>query len=156
MHEPGDPMVVADYMFPAGRDGPAVLVARELRSGATMATVTPRKGDSDGWVVEKLAKWIDDLGHQKVVIKTDQEPSITALMRSVRGAREVGSSTIIEASAVGDPQSNGAAEQAVGEVKGMLRTIKANVERTTVRDTAEGRAMLTWRIEHAAMLCSRH
>ena len=102
-------MVVADYMYPAGREGPAVLVVRETKTGATMATAT-KKGDSVGWLVAKVALWIDDLGHNRVIIKTDQEPSIVALMRSVRLAREPGAKTIIEGSAVGEPQSNGAAD----------------------------------------------
>ena len=51
MREEGDPMVVADYMYLAGREGSAVLVVRETKSGATLATVAPKKGGTVVWLV---------------------------------------------------------------------------------------------------------
>ena len=60
MREPGDPIVVADYMFPSGRDGPAILVARELRSGATFAQGRPAAfvGASAALAAVAVVPWV--------------------------------------------------------------------------------------------------
>ena len=161
MKEIGEPMVVGDYCYLSGKDrqdgqGAPILVLREVRSGATTAMLVPNKGDSTQWVVNRVADWMDDLGSRKIVVKTDQESSVTALMKAVRAAREVGSVTVIEHSPVGESQSNGAAERAVGEVKGMIRTIKAALDRKFGGQVGDTHAILPWAIEHAAVLLSRH
>eukprot|EP00969_Alexandrium_andersonii_P191942 8477251-Alexandrium_andersonii.AAC.1 len=52
------------------------------------------------------------LGHRKVVLKSDQEPSIMALKEAAR--RECGTSVeaTMEESPVGESESNGVAERA--------------------------------------------
>ena len=119
LREMGEPMVVGDYCYLSGKDrhdgqDAPILVLREVRSGATMAMVVPNKGDSSQWVVNRVAGWMDDLGFQKITVKTDQESSVTALMKAAKAARELGSVTVLEHSSVGESQSNGAAERAVG------------------------------------------
>ena len=133
MKESGEPMVVGDYCYLSGQDRQdgqeaPILVLREVRSGATMAMLVPSKGDSTQWVVNRVAGWMDDLGFRKIIVKIDQESSVTALMKAARAAREVGSVTVLEHSPVGESQSNGAAERAVGEVKGMIRAIKVALD----------------------------
>ena len=125
MQEGGDPMIVLDYCYMSGTDkakeddaeNKPILVMREVRSGATMAMAVPAKGDGTQWVNDRCAKWVDDLGFQKVTFKSDEEVSIAALITAIRRCREPGTQTIIEHSPVGESQSNGAAERAVGETK---------------------------------------
>ena len=145
-------MVVADYCFMTGQDQGVehqpgkspILVIREVRTGATMSMIVPCKGDTVKWVVERCAKWIDDLGVAKVVMRCDQEASIESLFKAVRAARGEGSQSIIEHSAVAESQSNGAAERAVGEVKGMIRTMRAALERRLERRVNPAHIVFTW------------
>ena len=58
--------------------------------------------------------------------KNDGEPAIVALQEAVKNSKQIG--TILENSPNGDCQSNGAAENAVREAEGMIRTWKIYVE----------------------------
>eukprot|EP00972_Heterocapsa_arctica_P110496 16267443-Heterocapsa_arctica.AAC.1 len=86
---------------------------RDKGSGATLSMAVPSKGEEPTWVPQRCARWIDNLGYQRVTLKTDQERSIRAWARAVARHREA--ETVPEVSPVGDSQSNGVAEQAVGE-----------------------------------------
>ena len=101
--EQGVPMVVGDYCYMTGQDRhsedaaskPTILVMREVRSGATMSMVVPGKGDTVKWVVDRCVNFIDDIGFQKVILRSDQEPSIASLFRAVRAARGEAGQTIL-------------------------------------------------------------
>ena len=58
--------------------------------------------------------------------KSDGEPATVALQEAVKNSRQ--SDAILENSPNGDSQSNGAAEDAVREAEGMIRTWKISVE----------------------------
>ena len=60
-------------------------------------------------------------------MKTDQENAITELQNEIARQRGIGNTTP-DNSRVGDSTSNGTAEQAVQEVEGMVRTIRAAFE----------------------------
>ena len=70
-------------------------------------------GDSNTWVVDHVASWMDSLCSNKVLMRTDQEAIIVALMNAVRAARTEGSVTIFEHSPVADSMGSGAAEKTV-------------------------------------------
>eukprot|EP00972_Heterocapsa_arctica_P026111 3846293-Heterocapsa_arctica.AAC.1 len=95
---------------------------RDRGSGGTLSMAVPNKGDEPSWAPQRCARWIDSLGHQRVILKTDQEPAIRAWARAVARYRDA--ATVPEMSPVGDSQSNGIAEQAVGEVKRIIATLK--------------------------------
>jgi hypothetical protein len=92
----GAPFVVADYCYLSRGDRDAteksgrrpILVARETRDGATAAMMVPKKGCGPSWVPQRRARWIDGVGRQMVVLKADQEPSITAWGNAVRKYRQ--------------------------------------------------------------------
>ena len=99
-----------------------VLVMKDRGSAAVMCMAVPKKGEDPDWVPQRCARWIDDLGYSRVTLKTDQEPSIRSWARAV--ARHRIADTVPEVSPVGESQANGAAEQGVGEVKGMIKILK--------------------------------
>ena len=92
------------------------------------------------------------LGHAKVVIRTDNEPAIVKLIVEALKALKVAG--LEQASAEGsvpyDPQSNGAAESAVGTIKGMLRTLMLCLEERIGARIPVGHPILTWLVRHAA------
>ena len=158
------PTVVADYCY-MSREARStaeqkglrpILVVREVLSGNTLAMAVPQKGAEVQWVVQRCAKWIDDMGHPKVRNKSDQESSIVAWWNAVAKMRGDQTQTVPENSPVGDSQSNGAAEQAVGEVKGMIRTLKAALDAKLGAILEPGHPIFAFMVEYAGVLISRH
>ena len=81
-----------------------ILVGREEKSGWYMAAVVPSKGRC-AHAVKKVEEMMDSLGYTKVIMKTDQEPSIMELKDSIRRSRT--EEIIPEESPVEDSRSNG-------------------------------------------------
>ena len=105
-----------------------ILVMKELKSGSVASMAVPQKGAQPDWVPERCAKWIDGLGWKKVIIKHDQEVSIEAWAKAVAKFRDEETQTAPEESPMGESMANGAAEQTVQEVKGLIRTLVASLE----------------------------
>ena len=105
-----------------------VLVIRERRHKMTWAMLISRKGTEFAWIAKIAAKFIDQLGHNRVTLRCDNELAIEALAREIAQARQDGSQTVPERPPVGESQSNGIIERAVGFVAGQARTLKAALE----------------------------
>ena len=104
------PVVHFDYCFPrneVGGETVPVLVGRVSDSKALLGHVVPAKGAGVEWTVKQIIKDLQKMGlHGTVVLKSDQEPAIVDLMKSV--AKERGEArTLIEHSPVADSQGNG-------------------------------------------------
>ena len=82
------------------------------------AMLVPRKGTGIPWIAKRAARFIDQLGHNTVTLRCDNEPAIEAVAREITQARQEGSQTVPERPPVGDSQSNGVIERAVGLVAG--------------------------------------
>ena len=67
------------------------------------------------------------LGHNKVVLRSDQEPAIFDLIAGVFEARQ--DPTIPHNSPVGESQSNGFVERAVRTVKDQVRTLRLALQK---------------------------
>ena len=72
------------------------------------------KGTEFPWIAKRAARFIDQLGHNRVTLRCDNEPAIEAVARKSHKARQEGSQTVPERPPVGDSQSNGVIERAVG------------------------------------------
>lgn len=95
-------------------------------------------------------------GHFQLVLKSDDEPLIVALKDLKERAMAVATeqhriSVIPEMSPVADSQSNGLAEVAVREVKGVSLSLLFDLtERYSV-----GHAILVWLVSYAAAIITR-
>ena len=99
-----------------------VLAIRERRDKMTWAMLVPRQGTEFPWIAKRAAKFIDQLGHNRVTLRCDNEPAIEALAREIAQARQEGSQTVPERPPVGERQSNEIIERSVGLVAGQTRT----------------------------------
>ena len=134
-----------------------MLVMRDQRSGATRSMIVPNKGATPAWIPEVSAQWIESLGYGTIILKTNQEPSIVAWAEAVKRHRNARmAETILEHSAVRESQSNGVAERAIGEVKGMVRTMKDALEVRLQHHCRRHELILTWLVNHAGTLITRH
>ncbi|CAE8634939.1 unnamed protein product [Polarella glacialis] len=133
------PSVHLDYCFL--RDGDeellTVIVVRDKITGATFAAAVSKKGSADENVVEQTAEFVRRLGHPKLLIKSDQEPSIIDFSRA-------------------KSQSNGVAEAAVQIVEDILRTLKLGVERRVSAKLPCAHPAMEWLVSHAADVTTKY
>ena len=139
------------------RGSVCTLVVHDSRSGGIYGVQVDRKGVS-ARVQAKLIEILNTLGYKRVVLKSDQEPSIIALKRSIQQLWEMGEATLEDSPAY-DPKSNGAVERSVRTLKEQVRTMKSDLEDRVGRKLTEGegedRNLLCWMIEHAGCLLRR-
>ena len=98
---------------------------------------------------------IDQIGHNRVTLRCDNEPAIDALAREIAQARQEGSQTVPERLPVGDSQSNGVIERAVGLVASQARTLKAALEHRTGTRIPPDARIPCWLVAFAAYLMNR-
>ena len=133
-----------------------IMVMLETLCSSIWAYAIEGKGAvSLDWLAEKVIEDIETVGlaKERIITKTDQEPSIVQLQKEVARRRDQG--TAAENSRVGDSDSNGRIERAMRETKGMIRTLRSAVERhcgSTVRLDA---GIVPWIIRHASYLLTR-
>ena len=114
-----------------------------------------REGTKFLWISKRAAKFIDQLGHNRVTLRCDNEPATEALAREVAQARQEGSQTVPERPPVGESQSNGIIERAVGPMAGQARTLKASLEQRIGTRVPPDARTLCWLVEFAAYLMNR-
>lgn len=123
--------------------------------------MVPRKGvgmEID-WVlkdmVEELRVWGYTGGAQdKLIFKSDGEASMIALRNQL--AKMQGGITMVETSAKHEHQSNGVAEESVKSVRGMMLTLKSQLEKNIGDDILRDSCVVQWMLRWAAMLLSRY
>ena len=82
-----------DYGFLGERDSEEqvspVLVIRERRHKMTWAMLVPREGTELPWIVKRAARFIDQLGHNTVTLRCDNEPATEAMSHTGDHRRQV-------------------------------------------------------------------
>ena len=109
----GVPIIAMDFFFLGEPDVektmPAVVI-RDSISKALFAHVIPGKGLDYDWTANQVVADIGRLGYPKVIIRSDQEPAITALVVKVKEIRDSQhKETMIEWSPKCDSNANGQA-----------------------------------------------
>ena len=94
-----------------------VLVGRERRTKAWMATTIPAKGGMGRFAVDKCLEFIAECGDSErdIIIKSDQENSANYLVQEIV-ERRVENKTLVEESPKRSRGSNGVVERVVQEV----------------------------------------
>ena len=130
-----------------------VLVMTETECKSIWAYAVEVKGVSDPWIVEQIVEDLETIGltEERLVLKTDQESSITDLQKEIALARK-GHGTAIENSRIGDSNSNGRVERAIQDVEGLIRTLRsATEEKIGVRiDLSD--SIVPWLVRHAGSI----
>ena len=134
-----------------------VLAARLYPSKAILATVCPSKGVDDH-VNSRVSKFIEDSGYLKLIYRSDQEPSLRAMLEEAfRKSSEAHlQQAVPEASAVGESQSNGRAESSVLRIQDLVRTYKCAIESRMETRLPCTHPTFAWLVEHAASVYNRH
>ena len=144
-----------DYCFPGDELGHklTVLVGKEKTTGMSFATTVPTKGASGKFAVDKAIEYMEEIGDHtsKVIVKTDQEPSIQFFVKDLIESRPEGQ-TIVEESPVKSSGSNGVVERAAQGIEGQLRIALLALERRMKRDIDSKEPIVTFMPEYAAYL----
>ena len=161
------PTVAIDYGYlgdPGGggedgvHDGASpILVLRSGRDRWTSAEVYPSKGVQNVWCAKRLAAELGQVPWTRFTLKSDQEPAImalkTAAARLVQAA--TGKEVVLEESPVSDSSANGLAENAVKEVKGVIRSLRWAFDELHGIKLDVQSPVLPWMVRHAGSMMSR-
>ncbi len=167
------PTISMDYCFQKKGDHEqdehmkmiTTLVMKESPTGNIISIVAPKKGREDH-VVRKVLEALKWLGNQRVrlIIKSDGEPSLKALVRLIQQRRELehiaetgvgNAGTLVEEAPLNDSASNGAAEKAVQEVEGHVRTWVSYVEEKMGQPLRGDSHVIPWLVEYVSTAINR-
>ena len=138
-----------DYMF-MGEDGTpiTILAGYDGLTKAFFANLPPCKGTSHGYAERALAHNVLSTGHQKVILQSDQEPSIIDVKQ--KAGAHIPTEIVYEESPVGDSNANGSIERANQTIQGQIRAIKDYTERQIGATIGLDSSVLKWLVRHAA------
>ena len=147
-----------DYCFPGDEFGYklTVLSGRERVTGMNFATTVPTKGATGKFASDKVIEFMEELGDSvnKVIVKTDQEPSIQYLVKDVTNER-VDGQTMVEESPVKSSGSNGRVERSVQGLEGQIRALLLALEARIGTEIDVREPIVTFIPEYAAYLLNR-
>ena len=150
------PTIAVDYGFLGDGSEPAsetpILVAKCRYTKFIWAIPVPSKGVENMHGSTALLEAVKETGYRRLILKSDQEPSIIALCRSVRDGFH-GDIVLENAPKESHEKSNGEAENAVKLVAGMARTLH---EELKLRGVTVGsrHPLLAWLVAHCGSLLS--
>ena len=153
------PLVCADYFFPRDRPGDPGVTSIPLCDDISQflaGLVVSAKGASCESAVGQVLKDLRNMGrHGRVVVRTDQEPSIIDMLKAV--AKERGDvKTIIETAARSESKGNGKAEKAVQSIEEMVRTLIIGLEERCGEKLTVTESFFPWLLEHACDLLNKY
>jgi len=117
------------------------------------ARVVPQKGIDD-YAVCDLKKIGEQMGYKRILMKSDNEPSILLLKDLVRKETDV--EIIMEETPVGDHQANGMIENAIKNIQGQFRALKDALESRLGARIDGDHVAIPWLVMHAgSVMCRR-
>jgi len=130
-----------------------------LRSKAIFAWIVPSKGpDPGGFVVDMLTTAIKWLGYSNLLLKSDNEPAIVALLKdTLRAIRVDVAEAKEEHSLPYDSQANGGVENGIRNLRGMFRSLRGCLQDRLGKQIPLDHPITAWMIMHAASIMTiRH
>ena len=95
------------------------------------------------------------MGHAKFIHKADQERSLNSLMRTAIQKLGAAVEAIPENSPVGESQSNGAMENAVMQIEGLVRSHRDALEVSQKISVSNESPLVPWLVKWAAFVYNR-
>ena len=124
---------------------------RDSISKALFAHAIPGKGIDFEWTANQLVADIGRMGYPRVVIRSDQEPAIVALVDKIKEIRDTQlKETTLDCSPAYDSDANGQAERGVQAAEGITRTMKLELEHRLGARVPASHPLLGWLVRHAA------
>ena len=133
------------------------LLMRCFSSKALFAHCIPYKGTGeDQYVATVVTKNVEWLGHTRLILKCDNEPSLKALVEQSLEEIRIKVKGITQISVEHPPryesQSNGGIETGVRIIRGQFRTLKLCLEARLGKIVPVNHALIPWLLEYTALL----
>lgn len=110
--------------------------------------------------VTQIMDDLDTLGLNldHLVVKCEQESAVVEAQNELVKARssQGGRRTVVEHSKLGDSDSNGKVERAVGETAAMIRTLRAALEENLEEEVDLDNPVVPWMVRYAGELITRY
>ena len=134
-----------------------LLVGCDAKSRVCRAIPVPQKGvDQDEWAVREGLRFLEVLGYNSVVLKSNQESSLGVVLKLLRTHRGDQTQTMTEHSPVGESKSNWFIEGTIQSVEGQIRTLRSAIEARIGQNIFPGGALFAWLVVHAANLINMY
>ena len=149
------PIVAIDYFFLGEQEQPgcmACLCIKECQTKAIVAITAPRKGRHP-YVEHRIAQALRFFGHKRIIIRSDQEHAICALIEAV--AENWTGEIMHEKSPVGDHRANGWVESGVRTTEAQVRAVKLALEDRYKMVLDHTHPIVTWIVEYSGWLITR-
>ena len=152
------PALSLDYFYfgesgSAGKGELPCLQVKDEHSGTVWACTVSGKGE-DTFAVNFVLGCLDECGYKRIILRSDNEPSVKALKQKVKTATSV--EVVLEEGKTGDSRSMGSVEAAVKETKRQCRAMKSSLQEKLGIELVDGHHVLTWLARHGAFLISRY
>ena len=150
------PMVAMDFCFvntDSDDDVLTILAMKEKPFQSVGATVLPDTSASE-FAVATIIGYLDFWGHQKVMIKCDQEQSMkrnAELLQERRRPRR----TIVEYSPKGEPSEQRSSGKMHHHLEGLLRTMRSDLMEKTGVNVNVKSLLAPWLVRHCAWSLTR-
>ena len=129
-----------------------ILVGRDRKSRFPRVIPVPQKGrDEEDYTIKQMLKLMSFLGYPGVILKSDQESALDAVIEAVKGYRGSGQ-TMDEQSPVQSSQSNGEAERTVQSVESQIRKLVSALEERIGGTLNPEGCVIPWLAIHAGNL----
>ena len=133
------------------------IVVRDYESKNIFGHVVPYKGTGeDKFATQLVCEDVEWLGHTRVILKSDNEPALRALvtdaLKTLRHQVTQIESVSQETSQEYDSQSSGGTEIGVKLLRGMFKTLKSCLESRIGRGIPLHHPLVPWLVEHAALI----
>ena len=145
------PTIGADYhyMGTEGEEGTIpMLVIKDGYTKMIFDLVVTNKGANE-YMVKRVKQILELLGYKKIILKSDQEASLVALLDKV--AEDWAGEVIPERSAVQDSQGNGMIESGVRTSSAQIRTMRSALEER-YGEMGTDHIFMAWLVEHSEVL----
>ena len=147
------PEIVLDYYFMGEESETAPhIVVKDRKSNAYFSTSLDSKISQ--YAVAFVAGAIQEFGYKRILMKSDNEPSIKRLKERVSKCLP-GVGCVPKEALVEDSRSNGSAENAVKQVKGQFRTFEISTEDRYGCKIDAKSCLIVWIPRHCANLMTR-
>ena len=113
--------------------------------------MVPSKG-VEPHAVKVINREIKLSGYIRMTFKSDQEPSIQAILEAVKREKGEALELQLEESRVGEHQSNGEVENAIRSIQSRIRTMRLALHSRYQAKIGIEHPIMPWLIHHAALL----
>ena len=134
-----------------------VAVMQESLSKSVWAYAVESKGPMEEWMVQQACEDLETVGlkNERIVLKSDQEPAMVDVLKEIQKSRECDYGSALDNSRVGDSDSNGTIENAIGSFAGVARTLRIALEEKVNSKLSASDPIIPWLIRHAAHVITR-